>query len=587
MIRYPISGLTPHGEYHLMRGQIPMMWLESHDGTVVIDLLGGRTIPDRRAPESVQLAREGLKGLIPPWRSIDQKGASQDGVTFVDSLYDPAEVALTVYCNGRDRTHLRKVVRDLIASIDTKKTSKLHFFSQDAGHWWADLRWFKTPPDPNAVAAQRRHRMTLITRADDAFWRTDPSVDVWQPSYEAMSEKFNFTSSPFPVTPVNVAQVKTGTMGTNWPVRMWGYGQGGPVADGSKCYWSDQTGWHADDRTAMIGPYKDFTTDTDYQVGIIRTDSPPQAALLESGANDIWLRVGRNSNGTWNGYGVRARIRRAHVEFAYSTGLDGGGEPIITTMRVKPMLRPPHHRGDEWMFVAGVEGNPRQFVLYRNGMEILNYVETGTGSPVGSAYRGVGFGMYAARQRIGQAAPSSVRSFTAADNITVAQEGYLTRYNPGDQDYYDNYTVFGPGTFKFWLGPGAGPNDYVEFGPLLPSQVVQINTDPRSRSVQDLTSQPASPEELKLWENTLSDVLDIAGNYSENLANQVRSVWGVLPPQGPLYALLKGRWTDAAGIPAKKAGESMKPHKVKVAVDNGSANSRIIASGTPLRRYPL
>lgn len=647
-VRYPIAGLTKHGAYHLIKGSVPMVWLESHDGTVIFDLMGGRSIPDRRAPESVQLAKDGLKGLIPPWRSIDQKGASQDGVTFVDSLYDPAEVAITVFANGRDREHLRAVVRDLIASLDTKKVAKLHFWSHQLGHWWADLRWFKTPPDANQIAARRRHRMTLITRSDDAFWRSDADVDLWSPSYEAMAEKFNFTQEDWP---------NATSLGANWPLLYYGAGQGYLEVDGSKVVWVDENGWSTGDRGVVVGPYKDFSTLDDYQVVTMTTGHSPQWSARNQCSNDLWGRMGRNVNGTWNGYGIRFRVGMSGYELArfngFRTGtssgsgsIDQGWYPVYgltpadwptddliqcsagtgtangrwfkirhrfgnveiyndtgqtmtwfsgdtwrqvkrTVMAKKSLILPLKLGGEKWTLLCGVEGDKRQFVVMRNDVEVFWHKESGTGSALGSAYRGIGFGMAAAGSLVRQATPSTVKSLVSADNITVSQEGYLNRLNIGDQPMYDEYTVFGPGTFKFWLGPNAGANDYVEFGPLLPSQVVQINTDPRKRSVQDLTSTPASPQELTQWQAAIDKFLSFGGTGSLPLVQQIKSKWGILPPQGPLYSLLKGRWSDTSAIPPKPAGGSAQPYKVKVAVDNGGPSSKIIASGIPKRRYPL
>ena len=576
VVRYPAVGLTKHGFHDLIKGDIPMVWLESFDGTVIIDLMGGRSIPDRRIPESVQLTRGGLKGLIPPWRSIDQKGASEDGVTWIDSLYDPAEVTMTVNVYGRDRTHVRQVARHLIDSIDTKRPAKLHFWTHQLGHWWAYLRWFKTPPDPNQIAAPRKHRMTLILRSDSAFWRADPSVDMWAPAFADMTATFDFTEGSAEATELG-----------DWPLYYWGDGHGYIRADGSKAYWQDETGWFTDDRELMAGPYPDFDTETDYQVVTIHTGSGSEPSIPRSAGNDIWARVGRNEDGTWNGYGVRFRVAWGLKELAYFSGFDGDDQPIKTVMRREGLLSAPKPRGEDWTLVAGVEGDPRKFLILRNGLEVMWHKEAGEGSEIGEDFRGIGFGMLAAGSLVRQATPASVKKVTAADNTTVTQSGYLTRINVGDQSLYDTYTVFGPGLFKFWLGPAAGPDDYVEFGPLLANQVVQLNTDPRSRSVQDLTSTPPTPQELTAWQKAIENYYDAAGRDGLPLIQQIKSMWGILPPQGALYSLLKGRWNDASAIPPKPAGESARPYRVKVSVDDGSPQSKIIASGVPRRRYPV
>lgn len=543
-----------------------MMWLESHDGTVIFDLMGARTYVDRRAPEVVQIARDGIKGLIPPWRSIDQKGASQDGVTWVDSLYDPAEVALTVDITARDAVWLRKVVRDLIASLDTKQTAKLHFWTHQMGHWWTDLRWFKTPPDANRIAARRKHKMTLVTRADNAFWKSDPSVDLWQPTYEAMSDTFNFVAgSP-----------TAETLGDNWPLHYFGDGEGYVRADGSKVTWKDQSGWFTADRSVVCGPYKDFSTLRDNQAVVAKLGSAPQAALPHSGFNEVWGRMGRNVDGTWNGHGVRLRTGLGQMELSRFNNF------IETKMKQQVMWVPPRADGEEWLLALGTDADPRVFTVYRNGMEVMTHKENGTGSALGAAYRGIGFGLGASGALIEQASPGSVKKISAADNIVSMQEGFLRLVNVGDQPMYPSFTCFGPGNFTFWVNA----TDTVTFGPLLPNQVVRIDTDPRNRAVHDLTSRPPTPQEQKQWQKVLDELLDF-GTNSPQLAQQIKSQWGILPPQGNLYSLLKGRWSTESAVPAKPAGESAQPHYIKVQITEGMASSKVIASGTPMRRYPL
>jgi hypothetical protein len=107
--------------------------------------MGGLAIPNTLEPESARVMD--ITGLVPPWRTIDQKGATQDGTTFVDALYDPIEVNLDVVCKGRNPAYTRRVVGDLLASLDAKQESELSFTTHQLGRWWAKLRWSRTPDD--------------------------------------------------------------------------------------------------------------------------------------------------------------------------------------------------------------------------------------------------------------------------------------------------------------------------------------------------------------------------------------------------------------------------------------------------------
>jgi len=244
--------------------------------------------------------------------------------------------------------------------------------------------------------------------------------------------------------------------------------------------------------------------------------------------------------------------------------------------------------GETFRLIAGEEGNERTFKVMRGGATVWSMVESGTGSPLGASNRAAGLGLHTP----GAEGTPAIRSWSAGDNSTVTQSGFLTRCNVGDQPMWDRYTVFGPGTFRFWNGPNAGVNEYVEFGPLLAGQCMQLRTDPRKRGVVDLTSTPSTPAQQKQYESSLLDILSFAGaNNAGPLADVLGSILGglgtgaLVPPQGNPYSLLRGRWSKA--LEAKSPGKIAQVQQVKVSIDDGNADSKILVAGTPMRRMPL
>lgn len=345
-IRYPATEVTPAGWFHIVKGNKPMMWLDAHDDSVQLDLLGGLAAPynDPTMPEAVVI--KGLKGLIPPWKHIQQKGATQDGATHIDALLDPTEVEMSVQCIGRDWKHQARVARTLVDSIDAIEQSRLNFVTHDMGHWWADIRWFQGGmTDPLNLIGSQPHSLRL--QADTGCWAT----------YD-----------------------------------------------------------HA---------------------------------------------------------------------------------------------------------------------------------------------------------------------------VMLTASGWLERFNVGDQKMYDDYTVFGPGTFRIYDGPDT--DEYVEFGPLLPNQIVFLRTDPRVNTtlVQDLTVVPPTPQELTIFQDALTKFLSFAGMNEGAFGDQIKGLFGIKPPQGNLYRYLSGRFSENAAIPPKSPGNPVSPYHVKVEIIGGNVDSKIIASGTPLRRWPI
>lgn len=564
-VRYPAGEITPHGWYHLVNGTRPTMWLDSWDESVRIDLMGGYAPPfhDPAFPEAVAL--RSLKGLIAPWKHITQKGATEDGVTQIDALYDPIEVEAVVECIGRDYIHLSRVVRDLIASIDAKQQSTLNFITHDMGHWWAPIRWYQgAPPNPLANPQTRRQQMPLRMLADNGFWRTYDDTDSFGFGYESTRDNFE----------VNYAN----TAGPNWPLRFYNGAAGYVHVANGRLGWVDVGNGG---RSLIFGPRKDFHTATNNQVVTIKLGSFQELTFPDGAENAVGARMNRNPDGTWAGDGVVAFFG------GFGLRLSRFNNFVETPMRTVPQLLPPLPN-DELTLVAGFEGDEQRFHVLRNGIPVLKHKEPATSLAArGPDHRGVGGGMRAGAALITQATPAALHNIRAGDNSTVSQSGFLRRVNIGDQPMCDDYTLFGPGKFKLYDGPES--EDYVEFGPLLTNQIVLLRTDPRNNTtlVQDLTVTPATPQQLDNFQDAMNKFLSFAGMNGSALGDQIKSMFGIRPPQGNLYKYFKGRFSDNAAIPPKSPGRPAEPYFVKVAIDDGNAESRVIASGTPLRRYPL
>lgn len=779
--RYPSNPITPHGSYYFLRGKKPTMAYRSYDDSMVFYLMGGMAIPDMaEAPESVRL--KDLSGLIPPWSSIEQKGATQDGSTFVDALYDPIDGDMTVEVVGKTPERAAKVLRDWIAAWDAKKPGELSFFDQYAGRWWTAVRWTRNPVDKLLGKKFTRQTFSWPFKAHDGFWRSYDNTDsfgftyedfveefgtdnptdlganwplrysgtgsgflrivggeaawkddedsifftgtrrvvngpflgyntttdeqavtqligstpeyttgagaandiwlrmgrnpdnswngngvrgrigwgytqvsvfvnfvetqieqnfeLWPPirgerftfSVAAGSRRFNLTrtnrlgtftvisaldasglsamdashrgvgfgmqagaavltqATPAEIGNVAVNGITLDTFMTDYPTNLgplWPQhytGSGTPsdafcrVSEG-EAEWIDNSGTKT--QSVVAGPVKEggvtFESLTDNQVVVMEFGSFQEWSLPRGAANDLWGRMGHNPDGTWNGYGIRARMENNVARLSYFTNF------VETEMASKSVQVPPKP-GEKWKLAIGYKGEPRMFKFFRGNQKILEHKEVGTGSSLGAAFRGLGFGMQAGGALITQSTPSRIRRVTGGDHADVPQTGKLIRINMGDQTMWDRFTLFGPGTFNIAAGPEL--EDMVSYGPLLPGQVVQLRSDPRKRSVVDLTSVPASPQELTEYQKSWNDFLSFAGgNNSSPLIEEMKSRFGIRPPQGNMYSLLKGRFKS--GVPPMPTAAPPRTYSVNVSISGGDADSMIVAAGTPLRRWPL
>lgn len=566
--RYPANPITPHGAHYFLRNKKPNMTYRSHDGTIVFHLMGGMSIPDPvNAPESVRI--KDLSGLIPPWQPIEQKGATQDGVTFVDALYDPIDGDMTVEVVGKTPQRTAALVRDWIAAWDARQPGELSFFDQHAGRWWAPVRWTRNPVDKLLGGNFTRQRFNWPFKSHDAFWRSYDNTDEFRFVYRDVEDDFNDLAG--------------------WTLQYYGSGDGtiyvGPQRTGllgailgsgeNEVKWDPGD---SNDERRVVAQRTGFQSDTDYQVAFVKFGSIPNWGLWDEAYNDLWLRM--ENGGTPGQYGVRCRIQAFNVEVSAFVG------GVEHELRNKISLRPPQPN-ETWCFIAGVSGSARTFRVLRgtHGLsEVLTVVENGITSRLGSGYRGVGFGMESGQGLITEMKPASYLKFWGGDNASQAQSGVLRRINMGDQPMWDRYTLHGPGTF--YIGAGPGSTDKVKYGPLERGQVVQLRADPRKRGVVDLTSVQPTPQELKWWQEAMKDFVSFAsGNNASPLEEEILSQFGIKPPQGNMYSLLEGRF--AKPIPPMPAAGQPQVHNILVEVVNGDADTRVVVAGTPLRRWPM
>lgn len=571
--RLPANSITPHGAYYLLNGKKPNMAYRSYDDSAVYHLMGGMSIPDKfTAPESIRV--KSLSGLIAPWAPIEQKGATQDGTTFIDALYDPIDADMTVIASGKTPASTAELIRDWIAAWDAKEPGELSFFDHAAGRWWASVRWTRNPTDKLRGGNFTVQEFTWPFKAEDAFWRSYDHTDEFRFGYNQLNEEFNNLN--------------------NWTIGYTGTGTGtvvaspqftgilAPIFNGGdwEAKWSK--GSSKQGRTATL-QRTGFTTGSDSQIAFMKLGSFPAWTPADEAYNDIWLRMGPGAPGQ---NGVRLRIQRFNIEVSYF--ING----VEKTLRNKLIFSPAP--GETWGFMAGVDDDPRTFRVLR-GLKglvpVLTIKEPGAVSQLGASHRGMGFGMESGTGNFAELPPATVRRFWGGDNNMQTQSGMLSRVNVGDQPMWDRYTLYGPGTFHIGAAPGIGaePGDYtdmVKFGPLLPNQIVQIRADPRKRGVVDLTAVPPSPQELKWWQKAMKDFVSFAsGNNASPLEEELLSKFGVKPPQGNMYSLLEGRFAEP--VPPKPVAGQIQEYKVHVEIVGGNADSRIVAAGTPLRRWPL
>ena len=172
--------------------------------------------------------------------------------------------------------------------------------------------------------------------------------------------------------------------------------------------------------------------------------------------------------------------------------------------------------------------------------------------------------------------PDSVAAFVSGNG-----SGFNAVVNLGTEPAWLRHLCYGPG--EFYIGDGISGN-VLSFGPLYAGQVALITTLPRLRSVVDLSAS-APAQVFGPIQKVVAALVNFAtSSNTPPLLQYFESLFGIVPPNGPMYSLLNGRFTQP--IAGKLEGIGPVAAHIPVGISGGNGNSKIITAITPQRTYP-
>lgn len=524
MSTWPKGTITPYGATLLAKGDLPNFWITSADGSQKFYLMGGLA-PFPGVTDGI-VCTETPKGFAPNFKHQDVQAALQDGVSWQNTIYEPAKISMKLEVHARNARTLQRIMDEWMGAWNPRNTLTAEWITPDGGYWYAKVRlmpdsWgdaFKLTPRANGVWA-----MTHICRIDDAFWQTIASSTSWGPKYADFSDKFSIPTDQ--------------GLGANWSTSYTAGHTGHEyVGADHEVHWYDR----GNSTQGVLNTYIAEETDTDNQVVTVQIGTGWDGVVLFGEATTV---LGARMDG--NGNGVFCDIGWGGIEIYCVT------EGVVTMLYRKIDLLSTPLPGEVWQFIAGaIPGKPRSFAVTRfGGAEVVSFTEAGEISPVGVNNRYCGFGMTSAGGLFSEAQPAPIAYFAGADNSEVADSGYLELSNQGTEDGWPEFLFYGPGTWAFGNGPNS--TDMISIGPLSAGQVVFMATLPRYQRVIDATN----------------------GIPTDVYANDVN-----------LQALVNGQFTNP--IPGVATPDLVTLSQIPVSITGGSASSQIAASITPRRIHP-
>lgn len=560
MTTFPPGIISPWGIRQALTNQATWISYKGADGTLFH--LMGPLAPVPGAQNGMVIQK--FMGLMAPFENLELRGARQDGATWTDTVYDVGDIMFSLEASGITPQGIRDVIRYWISAWDPRRTGVLSVFTPDMGEWWANVRPGKDISDmfTKDYTWSGKQQFTWSIKNYDAFWYSVDSTCEFDIAYANETSYFPSIGNGNTLGGTwTQFYIPTGTIS-----EIGRYGIGDNVAQ-----------WLSPNAAADVINLYENDSASDNQVITIRLAPAgygPLFDVIDPGASvDIWARL--SSDGT---SGVRLRIKANVLSLSFF--IDGDEHGGVSRF----MLRPPLWN-DTFTLTAGTSASPYNFVVQRNGFKIWEFTDWNHTSQKGSSYRGWGFGASTGVFVHTPIAPVPIIQWHAADNLVLTQTGFVQLSNRGDIAVWPRYLVYGPGTFS--IG-NPGTSNVVTIGPLLDGQIILLTTEPRFRSIVDLSpTQPAPPSNLLTkFKQLLSQLISFAtNNNTPPLLRQFESTFGLVPPQGNLYNLMDGRFTNP--IPGSSYGSAPTTYQIPVTITNGSPISKVVAAITPMRRWPL
>ena len=170
----PPGAITPLGAKRAQLGIVPDISFVGAD-TSIFYLQGGKS-PDLATQDGFGLIE--MAGMNPPFTLLDEQGARQDGITNLDTIFDPAVIKMTLEASGCTPEGLRRAMRIWLSSWQPPNVGTLNVFTQQLGEWWMPVRQ-KGPVADNFQQDPSLHRRLVFqwqARGDGAFWQGVDSV---------------------------------------------------------------------------------------------------------------------------------------------------------------------------------------------------------------------------------------------------------------------------------------------------------------------------------------------------------------------------------------------------------------------------
>jgi len=177
----PPGPVTPLGAARALSGTVPHVSVTGADGTQWY--LQGPLAPDLLTQPGIGLIT--FEGLQPSFDLLDEQGARQDGISNLDTVWNPNVLSMVLEAGAPTVAEFRQVMRMWISSWNPPNVNTVSVFTPQMGSWWAPARQLKAlPPRTGSDSNQDpslhlRFRFGFQARVDNAFWQGIDSVSVF------------------------------------------------------------------------------------------------------------------------------------------------------------------------------------------------------------------------------------------------------------------------------------------------------------------------------------------------------------------------------------------------------------------------